>query len=135
MIKKYEGFRADPYLCPAGIPTIGYGTTGKDITLAHPPVTEAWAAERMQHDLEYFINEVKKASPVLALPWHELRLCAITSFCYNLGMTRYRASTLRRKVNAGDWDEARTELMKWIWAGGRKLPGLVARRSEEAALL
>ena len=63
------------------------------------------------------------------------RLCAIADFCYNLGTTRYKASTLRRRVNAQDWQGAKDELAKWVWGGGRKLPGLVARRKAEADLL
>ena len=63
------------------------------------------------------------------------RLSAISDFVFNLGPTRYAASTLRRCVNAGEWNRAKTELAKWVWGGGRKLPGLVLRREAEAGLL
>ena len=63
------------------------------------------------------------------------RLSAIADFCYNLGTTRYKSSTLRRKVRDSDWLDAADELQKWVWGGGRKLPGLVLRRQAEAALL
>lgn len=62
-------------------------------------------------------------------------LAAITSFLFNLGAPRYRASTLRRRVDAEDWPEACAELLKWTRGGGRILPGLVKRRSAEAELL
>jgi len=62
-------------------------------------------------------------------------LSAIADFAYNLGTGRLKASTLRRKLNAGDIEGAKQELMKWTRGGGRVLPGLVARRAAEAALL
>lgn len=62
-------------------------------------------------------------------------LAAIADFSYNLGVGRLKASTLRRKLNGGDYDGARRELMKWVRGGGRVLPGLVTRRAVEAALL
>lgn len=63
------------------------------------------------------------------------RLVAITDFVFNLGPTRYASSTLRRRVNEEDWDEARYEIRKWVFGGGKKLPGLIIRREAEAALL
>lgn len=62
-------------------------------------------------------------------------LCALADFAYNLGLGNLKASTLRRKINAGDFEAARIELSKWVRGGGRVLPGLVLRRAEEAALL
>lgn len=62
-------------------------------------------------------------------------LCAITDYLYNLGATRYKSSTLKRRVDAGDWEGARHELSKWVYGGGKKLPGLVARRAAESLLL
>lgn len=72
-------------------------------------------------------------SPVLAL--RPLSLGAIASFCFNLGTGRYYASTLRRRINQGDWDAAGIEIQRWVYAKGRKLPGLIARRREESELL
>jgi lysozyme len=63
------------------------------------------------------------------------RHSAIADFCFNLGTTRYKASTLKRRVDAGDWPGAAEELAKWVWGGGQKLPGLVARRAAESLLL
>lgn len=62
-------------------------------------------------------------------------LCAIADFAYNVGTGALRASTLRRKLNGGDYEGAKQELMRWVRGGGRVLPGLVVRRSTEAALL
>lgn len=63
------------------------------------------------------------------------RLCAIADFAYNVGLGRLQASTLRRRLNAGDYAGAREELRKWVYGGGKKLRGLVLRREAEAALV
>jgi lysozyme len=60
---------------------------------------------------------------------------ALVDFTYNLGVGRLQTSTLRRVVNAGDWQGAKEQLMRWTRGGGRVLPGLVKRRAAEAALL
>lgn len=133
LIRHFEGLKLKPYLCPAGVWTIGYGSTGPDITARHPRVTAAWAEERMRADAARFVAEALRLSPGLAD--HPLKLCAIADFCYNLGSARYRASTLRRKVNAGEWEEANEQLLKWVWGGGRKLPGLLRRRQAEIVLM
>lgn len=133
LIRKFEGLRLKPYLCPAGVPTIGYGHTGKDVTLGMAPISEPVAEALMHQDADVFARAAGNLSPVL---WFdEDKHAAIADFCFNLGTTRYKVSTLRRRVNAGDWEGAANELEKWVWGGGRKLPGLVARRKAEAKLL
>lgn len=135
LIRYFEGLRLKVYRCPAGIPTQGYGHTGADVKMGNPPITEAKAEEWLDRDAERFLLEAIKLSPYLALPWHSNRLCAIADFCYNLGSSRYKASTLRRRMNECDWDGAAEEIQKWVWGGGKKLPGLVKRRKAEAELL
>ncbi len=139
LIRDFEGLRLKPYLCPAGVPTIGYGSTrysdGTPVKLSDPAISQDVAEEMMRVDAERFAYSVLKVSPVLSLPWHASRLCAIADFAYNLGMTRYKASTLRRRVDEGRWGEAASELSKWVWGGGKKLPGLIKRRTAEAVLL
>lgn len=133
LIRKFEGLRLKPYLCPAGVPTIGYGHTGKDVFMAMKPITEPIADALMMQDATAFSVASANISPVLY--FDQDKHSAIADFCFNLGTTRYKASTLRRKVNSGDWDGAQEELQKWVWGGGKKLPGLVARRKAEALLL
>ena len=65
--------------------------------------------------------------------WRKLN--AIVDFAYNLGVGRLQTSTLRRKINAQDWQGAKEQLMLWVRGGGRVLPGLVARRKAEVALI
>ena len=132
LCKKWEGLYLKAYLCPAGIPTVGYGATGKDVKLGMV-VTKEWAEERLLKELSKAQTEALKLSPILLS--HPLQLAAIVSFIYNLGATRYAASTLRKRVNAGIWHEAAMEIQRWNRGGGRVLRGLVARRAEEAKLL
>lgn len=132
IIRRFEGFRSKPYLCPAGVWTIGYGTT-KNITKNHPPVSVQQAEMMMRLDAFESYNLALKLSPVLQK--HPMAACAIADFVYNLGATRYRASTLRRKVDAQDWQGVCEQLPKWVWGGGQKLPGLVLRRAVECSLI
>lgn len=133
LIRRFEGLRLKPYLCPAGIPTVGYGHTGPEVTMQSPPITATVAEALLREDAEKHVALALKLSPVLAE--HPDRLAAIADFVFNLGPTRYKASTLRRRVNEADWGGAAHEIRKWVYGGGRKLPGLVLRREAEAALL
>lgn len=134
LIRKFEGLRLKPYLCPAGIPTIGYGHTGTDVRIDMAPISEPVAEAMMLQDADVFLQASGKLSPVLWLEGDD-KHSAIADFCFNLGSTRYKSSTLKRRVDAGDWQGAAEELQKWVYGGGRKLPGLVARRSAESILI
>ena len=141
-VKAFEGFHrvirwnpvpaAVPYICPAGYWTIGYGELCR---ADHPEITEPEAARRLQERLlPSYVADATRLSPGLPAAG-SARLSAIGSFVFNLGPTRYAASTLRRRVNAGDWAGAAGEVRKWVYGGGRVLPGLVRRREWEAGLL
>lgn len=137
LCKKWEGFSAKPYICPAGYPTIGYGTVykpdGTKVTMSDSPISketaEAWLRTEV---LNTYMAGVLRASPTLIKD--PQLLAAITDFAYNLGVARYRASTLRRRVDAEDYEGIATELRKWVFGGGKKLRGLVLRREDEIAL-
>ena len=130
LIKRFEGCRLMPYLCPAGVWTCGWGSTGADV-IPNQPWTQEYADRRMLQDAERFAVGARMLCPSL----EGRALCAIADFAYNLGLGRLKASTLRRKINAGEMDAVPTELRKWVNGGGRKLPGLVKRREAEIALL
>lgn len=136
LIRKFEGLRLRAYYCPAGVLTCGYGSTGPDITKL-TVWTKEKAEARMRVDAEKFIVATKRLCPALrACPGPgDQNIGAIADFAYNLGSTRLAGSTLRKKINAGDFEGARVELKKWVRGGGRILPGLVLRRAAEAALL
>ena len=100
----------------------------------HPPISEAEAEVYLARDLQAALAATLRYCPVLAAE-PEGRLAAIVDFTFNLGAGRLKASTLRRRVNQRDWSAAATELQRWVYGGGKVLPGLVARRSVEAALI
>lgn len=138
LCRRFEGLRLKPYLCPAGYPTIGYGTVykpdGSRVTMDHPAITQETAEAWLLHELQYnYMPGVLNASPILTQ--YPVVLGALTDFAYNLGVPRYRASTLRSKVNSLDWIGARKELLKWNKGGGKVLLGLVQRRQAECNLL
>ncbi len=141
LAKRFEGFErkvhrgteiiAIPYVCPAGYPTIGYGHL---CDLAHPPITEAEAEVYLARDLQVALDATLRCCPVLATE-PTGRLAAIVDFTFNLGAGRLQTSTLRRRINQRDWPSAAQELRRWIYGGGKVLPGLVARRQAEVALI
>lgn len=130
LIRRFEGLQLHAYRCPAGVLTCGFGSTGPDIR----PDT-IWTHEQAEARMRDDAGEAVSAALILCPDLSGPPLAAIADFTYNLGAGRLRASTLRRRINAGDLPGARTELMKWVRGGGRILPGLVARRAAEAALL
>lgn len=138
LCRRFEGFRSKPYLCPAGIPTIGYGSTfypgGRKVSMADLAIDEPAARQMLLQELEhtYLPGVLRQCPGLIAEP---TRLNAIVDFAYNLGVGRLQSSTLRRKINAQDWDGAKEQLMLWTKGGGKVLPGLVRRRQAEAMLL
>jgi lysozyme len=141
LAKRFEGFErkvkrgtnitAIPYICPAGFWTIGYGHL---CDAQHPPITDAEAEAYLARDLNTALVATLRHCPVLASE-PEGRLAAIVDFTFNLGAGRLQTSTLRRRVNQRDWAAAATELRRWVYGGGKVLPGLVARREAEATWL
>lgn len=140
LAKRFEGFhrlpkhdppRAYPYICPAGYWTIGFGHLCKP---DHSPITEEEGESYLAQDLQIALRATLRYCPVLATE-PEGRLAAIVDFTFNLGAGRLQTSTLRRRINQRDWAAAGRELRRWVCGGGKVLPGLVARREVETALL
>jgi len=136
LIKKYEGFRASPYKCPAGVPTIGYGATyyptGKRVKMTDPPITEKQATDL----LKQMIIPFEKAVDTYCIDSiNQNQFDALVSFAYNVGTNALKNSTLLRKLNVNANDPTiRDEFMRWTKAGGKTLKGLVNRRKEESDL-
>ena len=126
LIKRFEGCRLTPYICPAGVWTCGWGSTGFDV-FPGKVWTQDYADRRMEADALRFARGVLVSCPGLS----GAALCAISDFAYNLGLGALKGSTLRKRVNAGDMDAAKSELGRWVKGGGRTLPGLVLRRAAE----
>lgn len=132
--KRLPDGRAAPYLCPANVPTIGYGSTrtedGRRVTLADEPITHTRALELLAWEVAKCERAVDRLCPDLP----PLARGAIVSFAYNLGSGALETSTLRRVVNARRYADVPRELAKWRMGGGVVLPGLVRRRAAEAEL-
>lgn len=137
LCRRFEGFFAQPYLCPAGVPTIGYGATyyedGRRVTLRDPAITRERAEVLLLwHVRTVYLPAVRRLCPGVD---HPGRLAALIDFAFNLGTARLQASTLRQRVNAGRWADVPAELRKWVMGGGKVLRGLQLRREAEIGVL
>lgn len=143
LIKPFEGYHkrlpdggCESYPDPGsgGDPwTIGWGSTGHNITKETRWDVQTAEAALDEH-LLYFTTGVLKLSPGLVNA-KDRQLAAVISFCYNCGLGNYRISTFKKRVDSGDWNGAKTEIVKWNKAAGRVMAGLTRRRLAEAALL
>ena len=135
IVKSFEGLSLKPYLCPAKVWTVGYGsTTGSDGGPVDPdmePVTEADADDLLGRDLE---TSERWVSRLVKKPISENQFSALTSFTFNVGAGALQRSTLRMKLNREQFQNAADEFPKWRMAGGRILAGLVRRRAAERIL-
>jgi lysozyme len=135
--RQFEGFYARPYLCPAGVPTIGYGATfyedGTRVQLTDPPITR----ERAEALLAFHLSRRFLPAALKLCPGANTagRLASLADFAFNLGEGNLRASTLRRRVNDGDWEDVPAQHMRWNRAGGRVLRGLTRRCQARADLV
>lgn len=139
LIKRWESFRAKPYLCPAAIPTIGYGTTvypstGRKVLISDPPISEENATFMLMAYLDKYVHP--ELNRLIKVPLNENQYSALCSFVYNIGMTAFRMSTILRLINSktATPEQIRAQFMRWNKAGGRVLPGLTNRRQSEADL-
>ena len=139
LIRRFEGLYLVPYLCPAGVPSIGFGATyyedGTRVTLHDAPITRERAeALLLWHVKTVYLPAVLRWCPAVI---HDPpgRVAALIDWTFNLGSGNLRASSLRRRVNAADWGAVPTELRKWNRAAGRVLRGLTIRREAEAILI
>lgn len=133
LIKRFEGFSPTIYLDAAGLPTIGYGH------LLRPGEAEMFARGISEEaGIALLIKDVQKAEQAVLrlvhVPLSEGQFDALVSFTFNLGSGALQRSTLRRKVNREEHADVPPEFMRWVWAGGKKLRGLIRRREAEAAL-
>ncbi len=136
LARRFEGLYLRPYLCPAGVPTIGFGATyyedGTRVQLTDPPITR----ERAEALLVWMVRTQYLPAVLRLCPGADSpeRLAALIDFTFNLGARNLRSSNLRRRVNERDYDAVPGELRKWVRAGGRVLRGLVRRREAEITI-
>jgi lysozyme len=139
LCRSFEGLYLKPYLCPAGVPTIGFGSTryenGIRVTLADPAITKERAEDLLMWELRTICFPSTKRLCPTVLEWGASATGALLDFVYNLGSGNLAASTLRKRILANDKDGAKIELKRWVRGGGKVLPGLVRRRTAEAEML
>jgi lysozyme len=151
----FEGYRNKPYRCSAAIWTVGWGHAMYADQLALPNVRKegytglirsdyqlkqedarVWSKDELvdlfKVDINTFERGVLRLSPNLAS--HQSKFDAVVSFAYNAGLGNYQRSTIRMKVNRGDWNGAAEAFMSWTKAGGKEVSGLVKRRKAEVVL-
>lgn len=129
LARRFEGLYLQPYICPAGVATIGYGATyymdGARVTLKDPAITKAQAEALLLWMVKsYYLPIVLKLCPNVK---EAKRLAMLIDFAFNLGGGRLQSSTLRKKVNAEDWAAVPAEILKWNKANGKVLAGLNKR--------
>jgi lysozyme len=139
LIKKYEGFRSGPYICPAGVPTIGYGNTyyprtGAKVKMTDAPVSPDAAELLLKETVEKdFVPQLEK------IPyWNEMsdgQKSALISFAYNLGANFYgdmdNFGSITRDLRDKNWANVPTTLLKYRNPGSTFEEGLRKRRTEE----
>lgn len=135
IIRKYEGLKLNAYICPAGVPSIGWGSTfyenGSKVQMGDKITIDR--ADRLLFDIvqkfEISVRGLVKSS------LNENQIGALTSFAFNVGVGALKKSILLKKVNKNPNDTTiRNEFMRWILVNGKKSNGLVARREAEADL-
>ena len=136
LIKKYEGFKAKAYLCPANVITIGYGSTyyedGTKVKLTDSPITQERATELLEALL---VSYERSVDSYCVDTINQNQFDALCSFAYNCGVGNLKSSTLLKKVNKNPNDPTiKDEFLKWNKGGGKVLTGLTKRRIEEAQL-
>ena len=130
LIKKYEGFSAIPYICPGNYLTIGYGhLIKKDESFSK--ISKLEAEKLLMLDLKSFELSIQK---LISSSINQSQFDALCSFAYNLGAGALQRSTLRQKINRDEYIQAANEFSRWVYAGGKKLRGLVSRREAERQL-
>jgi len=130
LIKSFEGFVPYVYLDAVGYPTIGYGTR----VYGDVKMTFILESEAEQLLIKECAKIEKIITPYIRIKLLQNQLDAILSFCYNLGAYNFISSTLRQKLNRGEIHGAADEFLRWVYAGGKKLNGLVRRRQAERAM-
>ena len=134
LITNHEGLRLKPYLCPAKIPTIGYGNTyytdGKRVTLLDKEITKQQAFDMFKEVANRF---AKRVDELVTSNINQNQFNALVSFAYNVGTGNFASSTLLKKVNRNPDDlSIKDEFLRWNKAGGKVINGLTNRRNEEA---
>jgi lysozyme len=125
----FEGIYLKPYLCPAGVPTIGVGCThyldGRAVRLTDPAISREHALILLRNRiLTEFMPGVRALTRAADTPG---KFAALTDMAFNVGLRNLKASTLLKVINAGRWDLAPAQFLRWNMAKGKVLRGLKRR--------
>lgn len=135
LIQEFEGFRTKPYLCSAGVPTIGWGSTryedGTAVKLSDKAITKERADQMLYNDLKSFERTVNSSVKV---PITQNQFDALVCFTYNVGSNAFKTSTMLKLINAKKYKEAALQFARWNKAGGKEVAGLTRRRLAESTL-
>lgn len=129
LIKRFEGCVLKAYRDVVGVLTIGYGHTGN--VQPNEEINNEEANALLISDASSAEQAVYKLIPI-KLTEHEK--AALIDFVFNLGYNRLRSSTLRHLLLQHNYEGAALEFNKWIYAGGRRYPGLILRRAAETSM-
>lgn len=133
-IKDYEKLHTTAYIDAVGVPTIGWGSTmfPNKKTVGSGDVITEWEADRM---LVHYVTGIDaELSNIVTTPLTQNEFDALSSFVYNVGLSGFKKSTMLKLLNQGDKQGAAQQFSRWVYGGGKKLPGLVKRRNQEAAM-
>jgi lysozyme len=129
LLRSFEGLSLEPYRCPAGWWTIGYGHT--ETTRPGQRITNELAEDLLRRDVKKFEEGVAE---LVTVPLNDNQFAALVCFAFNIGLVAFARSTLLRKLNAGEHSAVPKELVRWRKSRGIDLPGLLRRREAEAKL-
>jgi lysozyme len=131
LVKRFEGLRLEAYRCPAGVATVGYGSTGPHVRMGMT-ITPGEAERLLDKDLSRF--EAGVSAMVTGAPTTEDEFSAMVSLAFNVGLGKFATSTLLKRHKAGNKTGAANAFLSWVFAGGKKLNGLIRRREAEREL-
>ncbi|RBQ28390.1 lysozyme [Aliarcobacter vitoriensis] len=134
LIKEFEGFSANAYLCPAKIPTIGYGNTfwedGRKVRIG-----EQISKNKAETLLKQIVTKFEiGVSARVTIKINQNQFDALVSLAYNIGLGAFEDSTLLRQLNRGNFEGASNEFLRWNKSAGKPLLGLTRRREREKTL-
>ena len=130
LIKSFEGFKAEPYVCSGGYLTIGYGHRLLPSD-SYKIISKEKALQILENDL---LKTERSVLIYIDVEINDDQFAALVSFTFNVGAAALQRSILRQKINYGHYDDGAKEFLKWVYAGGRKITGLVRRRKLESDL-
>jgi lysozyme len=129
LIKRFEGCKLEAYLDSVDVPTIAWGRT-KNVKIGDTCTQEqadSWLHEELK-EYEGYVNDL------VDVPLEQCMFDSLVAWCYNLGPTNLKNSTLLKVLNEEKYSEVPQQIKRWNKAGGQTLKGLIRRREAEALL-